>query len=906
MTKLFDYSLGQTEKFKMSNSIKNTIVDLKFDHHSLNKAERHAAILKLATTNTFDAARELIQIFYDSQWRETKFFIIKNIIKCSNQRTFEFLIDLINNTHDIPIAEQVIKSLGVIEFDLARKYLVQYYKHGAEHLKPAVVMALAEARDRQLVQQFVTDLEDSFKNKRQYLTKNLIYAVGELKCKEAKTPLTEIIQTAEHKDISLSALIALGKITRDLNDITIFEIKFAGDTFEYQIYQNVKNQVMLRSSWKAEDYLQKVFEEKAYHPAMPLELNTFSEVDVRAGLDLFTTPDKQKPLFDVLAKVGFSNTSNWYKEYLTGFENVNFDLFRSSLSYQHSDSYLELINSKRDIKNEDWLHLVTSCLPSANRVFADIFNDNEYKNLTSNEKIVIINQYVNWGLVYKLDAKKMKVFEKQLESLLFNEANIAVQSRLIRAFAQMSFDNSKINSFIKQNLFKNELISSCLFYFERSPSITAVNLLENYIENELISNNFCVQVVKAISTQSTHILENKIIENYILNLAKTNKNIELQKHLILLLAKFPFSCLKTFVLESLKNPEPLVQLNAVIALKSYRDDKTADDVAKLLQSPIESLRGRALDTLLAIPGLRAKRLAFDYFLTQVDRPDVVEQVCRRFELPENSSDYFFNKISDLIGKSPNHNQSIILTDFKEKLFVNLQTDQLNGNEKRDSEVLALDIELSKKIHGYNQYDETAKSALRSAELPFVHPEMYSSFVDKSASILGYSKALDIILEKQLGRKILFPRLETRLHEFQNIIHLYELNDMSASFDRVVKNLSLEKHFNQQTLPLHKMCLVGQGILSSKIINEHFKILDGLRAWAVIILLFARKTSLVQKPLIKLGDDELHILNLSKKLMWLQDLRNPVAHRQTLSDFKAVEQARNEVFEILNSLDKLLK
>lgn len=890
----------------MNNSIKKTIADLKFDHHSLNKTERHVAIEKLAATNTFDAARELIQIFYDSQWRETKMFIIKNIVKCSNQRTFEFLIDLVNNSDDIPMAEQVIKSLGLIEFELARKYLVQYYKNGAEHLKPAVVLALAEARDRQLVQQFVTDLEDAYKNKCQYLTKNLIYAVGELKCKEAKKQLIEIIQTAEHKDLLLSALIALGKITRDLNDITIFEMKFSGDTFEYQIYQNVKNQVMLRSNWKAEDYLQKVFEEKAYHPAMPLELNTFSEADVRAGLDLFATPDKQKPLFDILAKVGFSNTANWYKEFLSEFENVNFDLFKSSLSYQHSDSYLELINSKRDIKSEDWLYLVVTCLPSADKVFAGIFSSNDYKNLSSSEKIVIVNQFVNWGMIYKLDNKKMNLFEKQLEALLFSEPDIVVQSRLIRAFAQMSFDNSKVNSFVKQNLFKNELISSYLFYFDRSPSAAAVNLLECCIENELISSNFCVQIVKALSAQSAHILDNKKIENYILNLVKINNSNELRKNLNLFLAKFPFAGLKTFVLESLKNPEPLVQLNAVIALKSYSDGKSADDVAKLLQSPIESIRGRALDTLLVMPGLRSRRLAFDYFLTQIDKPDVVEQICRRFEFPESSADYFFNKISELVGKYPNHSQIIILTEFKEKLFVNLQTDQLLHNEKRDTEVLAMDIELSKKISGYNQYDETAKSALRSAELPFVHPEMYSSFVDKSASILGYSKALDIILEKHLGRKILFPRLETRLHEFQNIIHLYELNDMSASFDRVVKNLSLEKYFNQQTLPLHKMCLVGQGILSSKIINEHFKILDGLRAWAVILLLFARKTSLVQKPLIRLGEDEQQILNLCKKLMWLQDLRNPVAHRQTLSDFKAVEQARNEVIEILSSLDKLLK
>jgi hypothetical protein len=481
-----------------------------------------------------------------------------------------------------------------------------------------------------------------------------------------------------------------------------------------------------------------------------------------------------------------------------------------------------------------------------------------------------------------------------------------VQTRLVRALAQLSLNCPKVNSFIKQNLFKKELISSCLFYLESSPKSDSVDLLESFIENELVSTHFAVQILKAITSQHSQVVKNKKIENFVVEIAKNNKNIEVQKSLLQLLIKHPFSSLKNYVTTSLKSEDVAVQLNSVIAIKSFHDEKTADEIQPLLHSSVESVSGRALDTLLSTPGLRAKRLVFDYLIEKIEKPEVVEQVCRRFEIPENSTDYFYKKLNEITAKFPNHSQIVILDEFKEKLFVNFETEKLLQNEKKDSEVLAIDLELSKRITMYNELDETAKSALRSAELPFVHPEMYTTFVDKSTSILGYSKALDIILEKQLGRKILFSRLENRLHEFQNIIHLYELNNSNPSFERVIKNLSLEKHFNQQSLPLHKMTLVGQGILNSKIINEHFKILDGLRAWAVILLLFGRKNNLVQKPLIRVSDDESLVINLSKKLMWLQDLRNPVAHRQTLSDFKAVEQARSEVIDILNSLNKLLK
>lgn len=885
---------------------KNNNEDQKINYHSLNEFERHRALEKLSLQNTSDAARELVQIFNTSQWRETKLFIIKNITKCNNQRTLEFLIEQTSNGKDIPLAEQAIKSLGALENELARKFLVQLYKNGPDYLKPAVVLALTEARDRNLVKQFVTDLGEAFTHQRQYLTKNLIYAVGELKCKEARPVLLDIIGKTEFKDLSLSALIALGKITRDLNDITQFEKKFSTDTFEFQIYQNVKNQVMLRANWKAEDYLQKIFTEKSYHAAMPLELNTFSEADVRAGLDLFVTPDKQKALFDILSKVSFGNMAEWYRDFQSIFANLNADLYRSSLSYQHSDSYFEVINAQKDLKSESWYHLLISTLPSADKIFSDIFKSEEYKNLEISDKVLVINQYLNWAFIYKFDTKKLSHFEKNMEHLLSSEQDLSIQTRIVRAFAQLSIDNAKVNAFIKSNPYKKELVDSCLFYFERSPSIFAVDMLENYVNHELVSSHFSMQLLRALSAQNSQILKSKKIENYLASLAKGHRSSELQTQLLVLLSRHPFASLKSFTVDSLKSADIEVQLNAVIALKSYADEKSADDVAQLLKSAVDTVRGRTLDTLLTLPGLRAKRLAFDYFIENCNQSDIVEQICRRFELPQNASDYFYNKMTELINQNPEHKQLSSLEELKEKLFVAYQTETLLHNNKIDAETMNLDSELSKKISDYNEYDQVVKSALRSAELPFVHPEMYTSFVDKSTCVLGYSKAIDIILEKQLGRKLLFPRLETKLHEFQNLVHLFELNDSNPSFDRVLKNLALEKHFNQQTLPLHKMSLVGHGVLNSKIINEHFKILDGLRAWAVVLLLFARKTHLVQKPLISVSEDDSLIIGLAKKLMWLQDLRNPVAHRQTLNDFKAVEQARTEVIDMLNSLNKLLK
>jgi hypothetical protein len=153
--------------------------------------------------------------------------------------------------------------------------------------------------------------------------------------------------------------------------------------------------------------------------------------------------------------------------------------------------------------------------------------------------------------------------------------------------------------------------------------------------------------------------------------------------------------------------------------------------------------------------------------------------------------------------------------------------------------------------------------------------------------------------------MIFPKLEHSLHEFQNVLHAVGLHEDSPSSQYVLKQMDLEKHFSPQSLPLHKMSMVAYGIRTGRIVNEQFKILDGLRAWAVMLLLFSRKIQ-GTKPIILLkntSDDQ--IVSFSKRLMKLQDVRNPVAHRLTVVKFLALDEIRNEVFSLLSAFQKMI-
>ncbi|MBC7753833.1 MAG: hypothetical protein H7Z71_06315, partial [Moraxellaceae bacterium] len=329
-----------------------------------------------------------------------------------------------------------------------------------------------------------------------------------------------------------------------------------------------------------------------------------------------------------------------------------------------------------------------------------------------------------------------------------------------------------------------------------------------------------------------------------------------------------------------------------------------DTLQPLLNNPSESVRGRTLDAILWNNSIRAKRIAVDFLKDNVDKIEACEKIIRHLSKTEVKTDYFYNTISTIVKNNPQH----ILIEAFQDLMIKLQSDLHEGSLKSipsAADLVAIDKEILRKLPRFNEYDEAVKVSLRSAEVPFSKPELFDKFVDKSVCILGFTKAIDIFLEKQFGKKILLPKLESRLHEFQNVIHILRLNEDHPDASRVVVALGLEKHFTAHSLPVHKMTLIGKGMLSSKIINEQFKILDGLRAWAIMFLLFTRKYIAVQKPLIAVQFDENVCVDLAKKLMWLQDLRNPVAHRHTLTQIDEIKEIRDECYRILNNLEKIM-
>ncbi len=870
-----------------------------------------------------DLARDLIQDFQDCQWRSTRLKIIRDLSLNPTQRGLEFLFQVARKVDDLPFSEAAIWSLGQSHHVHAARFLACFYRFSPETLKPAVVAALGQIPDRSCLSEFMAELPHAVEKEDFLLVRNLLLTLGEIKAREASPWFIKTMETAESSDLKLSALISLGKVERDPALLDRFEEVFRENLLEYQLFSSVKQQIQFRSQWKLEDYLQRVFESVFFHRTLPYELNHFDPRDVKEGLKLFEGPQYFQRLCLALSKLSFPGLSDWYQEFF------KFDQLTSeqmgwvleSVSSHTTDEMKPLLEKIRDFtfRSSDeslfkkWTQALALSLPSADQIFAEMVSQNFFKQMTSSQKIIFLNSIADFGLSVQVDSERIKKLDRVLSEVLQTETDASVLGRALRVAGDLGIQSKKIFEFAKSKILENPLSASCVRYFELIGNEPALVSLDKLLEDPELSAAHAPGLLKAFTAQRSLPQSAPLLDSF-LEKSLTNLNC---LSALQLLSKHPRKGFLPAVLKVL-GTDKLLTLHAIVALRGYSDESVADHLAPFLLDENSIVQGRTLDTLLGLPGIRAKRLVIDFLSAHAENEEICEKIIRCLIPPETTSDYFTDVIDSVLQCFKTHPMRDGLLSLKEKIGEGsagqggdlFKKGSLKGPVK-GKDTAALDHELMKNLKAYSSYDEGIQAALRSAEMPIQHPNIYDEYVDKSASVLGYCKATDMVLDREFGKKRLLPKLENDLHTFQNILYLVGLNDPSPNAERVLSQLGIgREHFSGASFPLHKTLLISQGILSGRILNEHFKILDGLRAWAIFILLFCRPfkpeggVREIKPPFALQQISGGEIVVLAKRLLALQDIRNPAAHRQTLLKFVALDEVRKEVFQLLNRFSEM--
>ncbi len=864
--------------------------------------DQQRRIREIAAQPSPESARLLIRMYAESEWRSTRLEVIRSLGHFSDTRSLPFLVDLISKNEDLAEQELAVVSLARQKSRGARYFLRSFYPGAPEPLKPVAAYALGLVQDHESAGVLLADLLNPKKSSVPRLCRNLVLALGELKEVGALPEIHRLLmdRNQEDRDLTLALLFALGRLERDPAKVTRFEARFLDESILWQVYQSTLAQVQIRSQFKLEDYLHKIFESDRPHPLLPFELRSFDPADVSAGISIFAKDRFLVRHLFCLRAFPAALAARMLEE--LGKETSEWRLFFSSVIDSGvgcpdrgvADRILGAAGGESASLELrlDWMDAFLGVVD---------FEKEASRFLKLSEER-LATRFINLWSEAAFSRPKSEV-RGQIRGFLKLGLKEAVFSRLLRACVELSVGDEVIEKEWSER-FKNPKNRTALLmyaeHFSYPGGRDGVLSLSPEEADPLLPR--ILGVLEALARDGKIQRSDSRLESFLKFAAGRNEAGLIG---VLRVLRFvPIQAFQTLVLQGLGSKVEAVTLNSLIAAKAYPASREiADSLSEFLRSPSEVFRGRALDSILANSTLVAKRAALQHLRDRILEEDVVDKIYRDFDPDKKGGEEFFSALREILKSVPDHPQWEKLVALRDRLRVKQDPAGATGAPV-SPEVLDLDARLGKWIPAFASLDPATKLALRAAEQPFLRSEDLENLpIDKAPSVLEFCKALDLVLEKHIGQKLLFPRLDRELHDFQTLWHRAGFGEEYPQSDRVLGALGLKGKIAPEWFPLHKAKQISGSFFNGKILQDRFKIFDGLRAWAVILLVFSRKLviqGVEAPPMLKLPhlNDE-KVISIAKRLMQLQDLRNPAAHRQTYPELESVKVVRNEAIELIN-------
>ena len=937
----------------LQNQKKISLEEQEKETHSLDLQTRHHAIEQIAQQGHTDASRLLMACYHDCDWRATQLFIVQQLAHCRDSRTQHFLLRCAQKKHDLPLAQTAIWALAEHKTAESSLHLAFLYASGSALLKPTIAAAFALTGSPLLTSSFLQDLSSALLRNDLMLLKPLTTTLGELREPLAGDLIKQVCAKAPDQACAVAGIMAYAKVCRKPERIEELYPFYNKDPYLLQVFLSTLNQCALRSQWGLEDYLTKIARHRnqPVHPLLPLELKAFSANDVKDGLELIATEAGHEAL--VLALCTWADPAGlellWNTVNDSDIPLQALDLCEKNLIRYATLTDLSKSVATPPLQNREGVPLPGLALPGKAHEVLSLCQQ-KIRELHAQTHLAPpppSSLFAHWASLQPLqgevpqwdsvdtaeatgDNQLLNVFfmtlevfshqeaavkqhEKWLLRLLPQETNVTpelqrVVARVMRGLADVTLVLPRVTErlckWLKKQLTAQadtllpEVLRSFALMAEAHQHKDLSEILLRFMHLSADPHLY----FKSLAHQNLRDNEVTACSGLVLNCLRQSSAVG-QKEALAFVAKYPFAEAIPLV-KNFLSPVQSLTIPALIAARSFKNPDLIESIAPLLEHGSSPVAGRALDALLNYNAPRAVKILLDALNTHFDKPDVAEKIMRCLQIPSQNTEAFIPQVNTIIHKHAAHPQVSALMEYRDKLRRNKDV----YSEKVTSEQNDLDEKISKNIPRYPQFDEHTKAALRAAELPFLHANLFAGQTDKSMPVLQFCKALDLLMERAFSHKILMPQLETSPQRFHHI--LYESN-LNGDFCRPQEWLTFFKagaFFSADTLPAHKMQLIAQGILTGKIFGDMWKVLDGLRAWAATLILFAGMPSATAQSqsdtLLLPAHKRTPALQLAALLNQLQELRNPVAHRQTLLHFAALQDIRTlalQAFQLIGDI-----
>ncbi len=887
-----------------------------------DETERGMAIRALASTRTRDAGRILIETFDRCLWRETKVAVVRALGPMRLQRTTEFLIDLASQREDLGLAAEAVLSLGATGEPMAGEFLVSVLQETDHPLHREAVIALGAHPDfpcnAELDALWSRPEAQASPTLRQHLL--LVQSRrGDARVWPRVKVLLDPTSPEPSGALFNAALIAASMCggVEALDTLQNLDTRYR--YFANQLRQLATERLELRLSRSVEDAVAALVAAASLAtpstratPAHAQALHYLREFPVAEAWEAYRLlAASSAPAVEVMVRAALFDPTRRDED--LGFLAAHWDALdwdaAAALARQHAAAHKGFAEQlARRLSPEQTAALFMrlrepKSLPLLAAIAADAAQAPE-------ARVKAVNALVAQA---KMAPRAADAVAERLLELLRGAERPDLKARLVRALGQIHHDGAPfliaLAAMLKDEGVERASIYAALARIGSDEAARVALRRLGKLGNKPEAHAEISQIFVFLSYTA------RLPAGEEVPVAPRELWGALTLPLLAVLARNGQPAYSQLIEKALLSKEFKLRLLGAAAAKHTGSPKIQEALFATLGDASPSLVGRALDSLCARADAAGHRRLLGWAAEPARGRAHALKVARSLRPDPKSANSLLREVDQLLKKGENAFADPEVREAAVNLRDNLQMLAGTAAVRATSSGApaapshALDADLSTFVHGYPGFSETVKTVLRNAELTYKHTDLFDDRVDKSTMIVEYVKSIDILLQERFGAAIFLDQQPQLLPKMQSRVVQLSLDDEAASAAQVVKDLQCGLHFPADAFPVHKLVTVSRSIVSGKIVREQYSVIDGLRAWGLLLLVFGRKFKFRQvevEPLLKVADpSNAAVSELAAEMNALQELRNQAAHRATMLQSVKLAEVRAFSFKVLNALAAVL-
>jgi hypothetical protein len=881
---------------------------------SANEGHRHEAIETLAKIKNQDAYRALMEVYRVYAWRDTKKAIIQALGHSTSQRVVEFLIRIANSTSDLYLAREAIYALTNSSTFDATMYITSILDSTDHPLLADVLSSIDHMRCLPNIETF-RQLLTNFAKLSPQTQQNLIQVIQNNRLDQLWVSLTEAI--TKTPDLADNILECYQQISRLFTKKVPIELQkqISSRLTPLMTYDAEKHQA-LNNLLQPTNFLDAINQadtiKSCEHFYKELLKTKLQKDDLQ-----FIANNLKDPIKKLYFHVYFPKTltQKELNESVKAYSECELEglkhLVRNWILSDNKNTPI-FHNLFENLKIDTQCKIAQALDPKyAIPMLSDIITQNNQPNSTV---IEAINSLVSFE-INDLSQKHRKQILGTLKNCLNNKKNsVNICGRLLRALGQIYCDNFDFMYKLLDPTRKPHLTPS--FYY----ALGLVNSKQSlqWLTDKLIAKKqqpyddgaeLEIQLILTAISEHTVLLyaEQKLALTQ--DLIKTNQN-----SLLMIMSRQSVANMAPLVSSSLATKSHQKLLLTLSAVAQTDDLQLKLQTFQLVKHSNQEISQRALYAIAhkGSPFLHLKILE-EIRDNQNWSTDFIIKILKWVE-PTADPKYtdFIVELEHLRLKDKRFlhqeldNTTLYLIDSLRIILNSIHPESPEQNTATPPEPPSNDqTVLYQNIYNWSEVSENIRTVLRNAELTFHHKNLFDEHVDKSTVIVEYVKSIDLLLQEKIVPIIFKDGGEDLLSKLQSRVLLLKIDDDHVSTSKRIRDLSCQNHFDQKNFPAYKLSNLSRSILSGKILTNRNRAIDGLRAWAIILLIFARQfrfNGLRIEPILKIAKpDQQTITALAATLNSLQEQRNHAAHRATILSAEEVSDFRNMSIKTFNMI-----